>query len=130
MIYGAIIMYRDFLLFAKIIFCLDIFFFILFFTNPTFGRMFKIFISFFSHKKRFIKISIYYSIAINTFMNHISNKFAINIFIKVRFIRLTVVFINCVIVMITSFIVTVTPNNMILIFFSVLTTLFIISCRF
>ena len=130
MIYGAIIMYRDFLLFANIIFCLDIFFFILFFTNPTFGRMFKIFISFFSHKKRFIKISIYYSIAINTFMNHISNKFAINIFIQVRFIRLTVVFISCVIVMITSFIVTVTPNIMILIFFSVLTTLFIISCRF
>lgn len=74
----------------KMIFYFDInFFFILILANTTFDRIFKIFKDFFSHNKRFFKLSLNYSVTKFTFINHIIKKCIDSILVKVNFVSST-----------------------------------------
>ena len=63
-------------------------------TDPTFRKVLKIFIIFFSHHKFFVKIFFYHVTAIFTLFDHIINKIVNCIFTYVSLKRLTKLIIN------------------------------------
>ena len=99
-------------------------FFIYLFTNLTFTKIFKIFMIFFSHKMRFIKFCFNSFRTIFTFIYHIIKNLFNSIFINVIFAWFTTSFIK------KYYFLAITVNNLILISFSVLTKIDIITWRY